>query len=265
MSDENEQVDQTRMSLGEHLEELRRRLIYALVGLAAAACVGLAAAKWIIVALERPYRQAAEQLGRQDVGLTVLSIAGGLGVYMKVSLYFGLLLAGPWILYHLWAFVSAGLYRRERHVVWYTLPFIAVLFLGGAAFFYWLVAARVVRYLLQLSIWLELTPIVTLDNHVGFMLKMMLAFGLAFQTPLAVLLLAKVGLVDMRWLRGHRRHVIVAILVFAAFITPPDALSMLALAVPMWALYELGVLLAHLLVFRRQSTESTESTEGRAG
>ena len=255
MGGEDRQVDQKRMPLGEHLEELRRRLIYALLGLAAAAAAGLALGRSLIVLLARPYHAALRDLGVEETALSVLSVGGGLSAYMRVSLYFGLLLAGPWIIYQLWAFVSAGLYHREKRWINLAIPVIVVLFVGGAAFFYLLVAKQVVKYLLQFDMWLGVKPVITLQNHIGFVLKMMLAFGLAFQTPLAVLLLAKVGLVDMRWLRGHRRHVVLGILVFAAFITPPDALSMLSLALPVYCLYELGVLLAHVLVFRKRSTD----------
>ena len=105
---------------------------------------------------------------------------------------------------------------------------------------------------MRFSVWLGLQPIITLDSYISFVLGMVLACGVIFQTPLVVLTLAKVGLVGSATLRRYRRHVIVAALLLGATLSPPDIFSQMALALPMWLLFEVGVILAHLLVFRRQ-------------
>lgn len=240
------------MTLGEHLEELRRRVIYALLGVAVAVAVSLAFAREVILAFEWPYQKALAEIGMPWEKLAVLSVGAGFDVYMRVALYCGLLLAGPWIIYQAWAFVAAGLHPRERRVVLMAVPAFVGLFLGGAAFFVAFVAVPAIKFLIGFDRWLDLDPVVTLQSQIGFMTDMVLAFGLAFQTPLAILLLAKVGLVSMKTLRKYRRHAIVAIAAFAAVFAPPDALSMLALGLPMWLLYELGVVLAYFLALRKK-------------
>jgi sec-independent protein translocase protein TatC len=252
-----DQDTEVRMSLGEHLEELRRRIIYALIGVAGGLAVGLVFARQVILLMEHPYRKAAEALGMPNEPLVVLSMGGGFDLYMRTSLWIGVLIAGPWIIYQLWAFVSAGLLPREKRMVRFAVPFFVLLFLAGAAFFVFFVAVPAFRFLLYFDTDYfkagdmgGTKAIITLQNYVGMMTEMIIVFGFAFQTPLVVFVLAKVGLVSMKTLHKYRRHVIVAIMAFSAVFAPPDALSMIVLAVPMWLLYELGVVLAYFLALK---------------
>jgi sec-independent protein translocase protein TatC len=250
-----ERPEETRMSVGEHLEELRRRILYALLGLVAGMVVGLIFAPDIIGMLKEPYIRGMEKLGLKG-DLVVLQATSGLTNYLKVAFYSGLVLGSPWIFYQLWMFVAAGLHDRERRYVRWAVPFCTLLFLGGAAFFLWVVSERILHYLLKLTVWLGMDPMITFENHISFMLRMMVVFGLAFQTPLVILVLVWTGLVDMKTLRRYRRHVIIAIMIFSAMFTPPDAFSMAALAVPMWLLYELGILLAYLLLRKEKPPQN---------
>jgi sec-independent protein translocase protein TatC len=252
---------EVRMSLGDHLEELRRRLIYALLGVAAGMTVGLVFAREVIVAMELPYKIAMSRLGTPAERLTVLTVGAGFDLYMRTALWVGILLGSPWIIYQIWAFVSAGLLPREKRMVHYAVPFFVVLFLSGAAFFVFLVAVPAILFFVHFDRWLDVTTVVTLQSQVGFMAEMMIVFGLAFQTPLIVLVLAKAHLVTMSTLRKYRRHVIVAIAAFSAVFAPPDALSMVILAVPMWMLYELGVVLAYFLALKNAPPSEEEAPE----
>ncbi len=242
---------QPRMTLGEHLEELRRRLIYALVGLAVAMGVSLVFGKALIDLLAWPYVKVMGERGADDQ-LAVLSATAAVAVYFRVCLIAGAVLASPWVFYQLWMFVSAGLYPAERRYVTYAVPFSVALFAGGAAFFLLVAAAPMLRFLIGFSGWLGVRPIITLNEHIKFVTVMMLIFALTFQTPMVVLVLAKMRLVSMRTLNKYRRHVIVAIVILAAMATPPDPVEQVILAVPMYLLYELGVLLAYLFVGRRK-------------
>ncbi|MCJ7543303.1 MAG: twin-arginine translocase subunit TatC [Phycisphaerae bacterium] len=246
--------NQPRMALGEHLEELRRRILYALAGLGVTMGLSLIYGKWLVWVLARPYALVAGEQGL-DGRLAVLSTTAAVGVYFRVCLIAGAVLASPWIFYQLWMFVSAGLYRRERRYVVYAIPLSVALFVGGAAFFLLVVATPTLRFLIGFSGWLGVRPVVTLQEHVGFMTVMMLVFGLTFQTPMVVLVLAKMGLLTIRMLNKYRRHVIVVITIVAAVVTPPDPIEQILLAVPMYLLYELGVLLAYLFVGRPRPTE----------
>lgn len=255
---EEEHVGQRRMTLAEHLDELRRRLIFAMLGLLAGAGIGVAFSKQVIGFLMVPYNEAMARLHLAPDELVVLNAGGGFDIWLRVALYCGAILAGPWIIYQIWAFISAGLYPREKRFVQYSIPFSAALFLAGGAFFVLYVAVPAMMFLMGMDRWLDLKPMITLQNQVAFMTDMILAFGLAFQLPLGVLILAKVGLVDMAALKRYRKHVLLAIVVFSGIFAPPDALSMVAMIVPMWMLYELGVGLSWLLVLRHRKEEDGE-------
>ena len=243
-----------QMTLGEHLDELRRRLLYALLGLGVAMGLSLAFGRELIGVLEQPYMQVAKEQGL-DSQLAVLSSTAAVMVYFNVCLIAGAILASPWVFYQLWMFVSAGLYPHERRYVTYAVPLSVALFVAGAAFFLLIAVKPALRFLLGFSTWLGVRPVVTLQEHISFVTTMMLVFGLMFQTPMVVLVLAKMHLVTVRTLSKYRRHVIVAILILAAVATPPDIVDQVLLAVPMYLLYELGVLLAYLAVGKPKPSE----------
>lgn len=239
-----------RMTLGEHLEDLRRRLIYAIIGLVIGMGISLFFGQQIIEVLKDPYVKVMEEFGLKP-DLAVLDWTSSFTTYLKVSLICGVVVAAPWIFYQLWMFVSAGLYPRERRYVLFAVPFSAGLFVCGAAFFLFVMAPYVLRFLMGFTAWMGLTPVITLQSHIGFMTGMMLIFAVAFQTPLLVLLLVKMGAVSLKTFNKYRKHVIVAILIIAAIVTPPDPFSQIALALPLWLLYELGILLS--LIFTRKA------------
>lgn len=235
------------MALGDHLEELRRRLIYALIGLMLASAVTLAMGSHLVAFFRMPYVRAMEEVD-QEPDLKVLGITDGLTTFLKMSLIAGVVIASPWIFYQFWKFISAGLYVKERRAALLAVPASAGLFIAGALFFMFVVAVPIITFLVRLNNWLDVETDLTFASHVGFMARMALIFGLAFQTPLVVLILGLVGVVTLGMLNHYRRHVVVALLVAAMLLTPPDPISQLCLAAPMWILYELGVLLVWVLV-----------------
>ena len=247
------------MTLGEHLEELRRRLIYALGGLVVGIALALMVGNRLMDLLLYSYQRVMTQ-SRLDPALAVPNVTSGITMYMSVSMVAGLLIASPWVIYQLWMFVAAGLYPREKRVVRWSVPFSAALFLTGAAFFLFVASVPLLAFLVNFNRWLGLRHVVMLNEYVGFVGRTMLVFGLAFQLPLVVLVLSWVGLVNWRQLNRYRRHVIVAVLIFAAIVTSPSPVDQVLLAIPMWLLYELGVLLAWLLVFRGRAR-----SQGSAG
>jgi len=248
--------DFPKMTLGEHLEELRRRIIYALLGVALALAVALALGRQLIELIEYPYAVAMARAGLKPQ-LAVLAISGGFTMWATVALYAALVAASPWVFYQLWMFVAAGLHTHERRWIVWAVPFSAALFAGGAAFAVG-VSIPAIGFFIEFDKWLPgVTPIITLQDYVHFMAALTATMGLVFQMPLAVLVLAKTGLASMKGFNKYRRHVILAISVFAAVFAPPDLLSMFLMGLPMWALYELGVVLAYFLVLRRASADKS--------
>jgi sec-independent protein translocase protein TatC len=248
--DEGEdEVGQRKMTLIEHLDELRSRLIRALIGLGVGMVIALILSQPVLQVIERPFNEA---VGKP---LVTTDIMVPFNIYMQIALYMGLVIGAPWIFYQIWMFVAAGLYTHERKYVVYAVPFSAGLFITGALFFLFYVSPMLLKAFNIFNKWMGVEMMVTLDNHVTFMTNMMLVFGFCFQMPIAVLLLGKMGLVTVKTLGRYRKHMIVAILILAALVTGPSPLDQISLAIPMWMLYELGVLLVYLLVERKRRAE----------
>jgi len=258
--EEEEEVDelgQKKMTLVEHLDELRTRLIRALIALVVGMAAALALSPYAILHLSRPLLSVMKG---QD-GLITTSTTAPFMMYLKMSLYLGLIISSPVVFYQIWMFIAAGLYPHEKKYVRYAVPFSAGLFITGTLFFLLFISQYLLGFFYGFAKWLpgiDLKVQITLDNHLTFMTNMMLVFGLCFQTPIAVLILAKMGLVTTKTLSRFRKHVIVVILIIAAFSTSPSPVDQVALAIPMWMLYELGIVLAYFFVERKRRKEERE-------
>ena len=238
------------MSLGDHLEELRARLILALLGLTVCSVISLLFSRHLILFLEKPFTAV---VGNDS--LQVLSLTEGFVSYVKIALIAGLIISSPWIFYQLWMFISAGLYPRERRYVHFAVPFCTLLFIAGALFFIRVVAGISISFLVNINEWLGLKSNITFKNYISFVTTLMLVFGFAFQTPVAIFFLNRTGLVSVRALINARKYVILVIVILAAMATPPDVVSQVTLAIPLYLLYELGVLLSYL-ANRKKSSQS---------
>ena len=194
--------------------------------------------------------------------LIVIAPAEGFLAYMKVSLICGLLLTAPWVFYQLWMFVAAGLYPKERRYVYKAVPFSAGLFVVGALFFLFVVAYLTLKFFLMFDDSVGVASQWSLQKYISFVTLMMLVFGLAFQTPIAVFILVRMGLVGIKTLRAYRKYVVLGLAVVSAIATPsPDPLTMLALLVPLYGLYELGILMA---LFAEKKTKEQETQAAQA-
>ena len=245
----------TNMSLGDHLDELRTRLILAILGLFIGLVVCLIFGKYIITFITGPYFQTMKELGIQDTDkLIVLSPTEGFASYMKISMMAGLMLSSPWVFYQLWMFVGAGLYPHERKYVKLAIPFSVILFISGALFFMLIIAPVGLAFLVQFNEKvLNASNAFTFTQYVSFVTTLMLVFGVAFQTPIAVVVLNKTGLISAQSMKNARKYVILATVVIAAIATPgPDVVSQVALAVPLYLLFELGMVLSQLIGKKKQ-------------
>jgi sec-independent protein translocase protein TatC len=227
--------DLDRMSLIEHLEELRKRIVRSLlaVGVGFAAC-------WIFV---RPITDfLAEPVYKVLPGsrLAFLGVTDPFILYVKVAALVGLFLTSPIVLYQCWRFVSPGLYRRERR---YAVPFVffgTLFFVGGGAFAYYVAFPFAVEFLVGMGSAFE--PVITVDRYFRFLLYVLLGLGLMFELPIVIFLLAQIGVVTPRFLLRNFRWAVLLIFVAAAVVTPtPDVVNLCLFAVPTIALYLLGV------------------------
>jgi sec-independent protein translocase protein TatC len=185
------------------------------------------------------------QAGPSDrSGIVTLGPLEGITILFLVCTITGLVITSPWVFYQIWAFVAAGLYRHERHYVLKFLPVSLGLFLAGVFLCFFGVLPVTLGFLLQINVWLNIEPSLRLSEWMGFATILPLVFGICFQTPLVMLFLERVGILQAEDFRKNRKYAILIMVVVAALVTPgPDVFSQCMLAVPMIALYELGILL----------------------
>lgn len=236
------------MSFLEHLEELRRRILWSL----AAVAVGAMAGFWITTSfdvigfLTRPVRPLLET-GR----LAYLHPTEPFMVTLKVGIFVGVVIAMPIVFYHFWRFVAPGLLEREKKVFVPALVSSVGLFLGGAALAFFVVLPFALRFFLSFGAG-TLEPVITIGDYFSFAMRITLMFGLVFETPLVVLVLTYVGILSPRTVRKYRRHAIAAMTIVSAIVTPADVLSMLLMLVPLYLLFEASVAVAALIERRRE-------------
>jgi sec-independent protein translocase protein TatC len=197
-------------------------------------------ARWRPLAMSLMLAKAQQLVGRPPL-LATMGVMEGMMVYVKVCAVCGVVLGSPWIFYHLWAFIAAGLYPQEKRYVHVYLPVSLGLFLAGVFMCEFLVIPKAVQGLLWFNEWLGLEPDLRLNEWLSFALLLPLVFGFSFQTPLVMLFLAKVGIMDVESFRRKRRIAWFVMAIFCAVVTPADYLSMLLLWIPMCGLYELGI------------------------
>lgn len=233
------------MSFTQHLEELRKTLFF-MIGVAAVAAAG----GWFVAPrildlivtpkLDKVYFSSPSE---------------GFMIQMKVSLVFGGLVALPLLLGRLWSFVAPGLFKHERRTVIPVLVSGAVLFYGGTVFAFYTVVPRMVDFFLSFS-GSRITPLINVTEYFMFVAKFCLAFGLAFQLPLVIVLLAALGLVTPQQLWSQWRYGVIIIFIIAAWLTPPDAVSQVMMGGPLVVLYLLSILVAFIVARRRRKRAS---------
>ncbi|AGH85416.1 twin-arginine translocase subunit TatC [Ralstonia solanacearum] len=237
-----------------HLVELRERIVKAGAGVL---LIFLGLVYWapdIFNLFSRPLMQALPKNGH----MIVTDVTGSFFVPMKVTLLVAFLVALPWVLYQIWRFVAPGLYAHEKRMV---LPLVVssyVLFLCGVAFAYFLVFPTVFKFMAHYNAPLGAEMSTDVDKYLSFAMTTFLAFGITFEVPVVVIVLVRFGIVSLEKLRQIRPYVVVGAFVIAAVVTPPDVMSQLLLAVPLWLLYELGLILAAIFI-RKTAVPDTET------
>jgi len=241
-----------RMTFGEHLEELRSRLLKSIVFLLVAIVVSMAFYDQLVIFITRPHIQAMQmvKVSEAETKLMPGSYGGPILAVMKLGFIISIFVSSPWIGYQLWAFVSAGLYKRERRYVATFAPLSFLLFSAGCAFGY-IVLVPVCLAGLARSMSFGgsiLSNQYLFSDYLSLVMMLTIILGAVFQIPLLMVFLAKTGLVEPSTYNKWRRAAIIANVVFAAVVTPADIFTMVIVAVPMLLLYEIGVILSYLLV-----------------
>lgn len=304
--DEEEQLP--RMSFGDHLEELRRRLLYSLIALGVCIVALIPFKEQVTEVYVAPYRSMwrksfqdyvarveEQHLGGKalaaateaelarlhplvrekieflrdygaqildgtfplsevhriaDVGgfrvpYTLIAIGGleDFWTFMAASLLFSIMLASPVIVYQIWAFVAAGLYRRERMIFYKYIPFAAVLLIAGLSFGFFVVVPYGLYFLVGLMNWAQVQPMISVAQYFSLLFTLTVALGVVFQLPLIMLALTKIGVVTHEGWKQHWRYVVLVFFVVSAMLTPPDPFTQVMMATPLIVLYVVGLVL----------------------
>lgn len=245
------------MSFLDHLEELRRRIIYSLLGVA----VGFGVAWWyhiqIFGFMQNPI-MIALHAHKLDEKLVYLNPTEPFNMYLKVALIAGLFLASPFVLYQVWAFIAPGLYRNERR---YVLPFMfstVGLFVAGGAFGYKMVYPAALDFLIGYSS--QFQPMITIGEYTDLFLVVVAGMGIIFEMPILVFFLSLLGIVSAGWMWRNLRYSILVIFIIAAIVTPTtDILNMCIFAAPMVALYVLSIGIAFVVHPKRRKARAAKA------
>ncbi|HUO43874.1 MAG TPA: twin-arginine translocase subunit TatC [Burkholderiales bacterium] len=239
-----------------HLIELRRRLLRSIFAVLLVFLCLLPWAKELYALLAHPLLAALPQGGR----MIATDVVGVFLVPLKVALLSALLIALPYVLYQIWAFVAPGLYAHEKRLVFPLVAASMLLFLVGMAFAYFLVFPLVFRFMASIApegvAWMT-----DIDKYLSFTLAMFIAFGVTFEVPVVIVVLVYMGVVSVEKLRDSRPYIVVGAFVVGAVFTPPDVVSQLMLAVPLWLLYEIGIIVASFISVRRSAASTTRPAD----
>lgn len=226
-----------------HLMELRDRLLRCLIAIAVVFVCLFPWAKELYTLLAKPLLAVLPQGGQ----MIATDVVGVFLVPVKVVGMVAIMITMPYLLYQLWAFVAPGLYAHEKKLVMPLVITSSLLFIAGMSFAYFLVFPVVFKFMASIApegvAWMT-----DIDKYLSFVLTMFIAFGITFEVPVAVVLLVKMGVISVEKLKEIRPYVVVGAFVVGAVFTPPDVVSQLMLAFPLWLLYEIGIMAAGMLI-----------------
>ena len=237
-----------------HLEELRKRLITCFIAIGIGFSISYGFKEQLFNILTRPLISVMNEGDK----LIFTGLPEAFFTYLKVALLSGIMLAAPVIIYQFWIFVAPGLYNKERHILFPIIFLSSFFFVGGALFGYFIVFPFGFKFFLGFATE-TIRPLPSMREYLSFSSKLLLAFGLAFELPLVITFLAKLGLVSVDFLKKNRKYAILLFFVGAAILTPPDVVTQVMLALPLMALYELSILGARL--FGRKQADASDENE----
>lgn len=249
-------MEKNELTVYEHLVEMRKRLIYVIAFFTLAMIGSFFLAEPLIV-----YLQHTDEAAKLD--LNAFRLTDPLKIYMQFIFVIACVFTAPFILYQLWAFISPGLYEKEKKITLSYIPISVILFLTGIAFSYFILFPFVIRFMEQLGGRMEITPVIGINEYFEFLFQITLPFGLLFQLPVIILFLTRLGMITPIFLSKVRKYAYFILLVIAALITPPDILSHMMVTLPLFLLYEISIWISKF-AYRKRIREEESSVANHA-
>lgn len=256
--EDTEDIENEKMSLTDHLIELRKRLTRALIALGIGFFICYYFKTWIFDVVTKPLTEALPK----NSYLIYTGLTEAFFVYMKLSFFASLIITSPFILYQIWKFISPGLLPKEKQ---YVVPFVvssSILFIGGILFGYFIALPPAFNFFVSFNN-KYLQAMISFGAYLSLFVTFLLGFGLSFEMPVFIFFLTKLGIVNSKMLSKQRRYAILVIFILAAILTPsPDALSQILMALPLLFLYEVSIFVAKFVERKKAAVADTEEELG---
>jgi len=251
-------MNQTDMTILDHIEELRKRLLIIVVFFVLAVVVSFFIAQPLIKWIQ--HASVA-----QEITMNAFRVTDPFKVFMQMAFVLAFIVTSPVILYQLWAFISPGLLEKERKVTLSYIPVSVTLFLAGVLFSYFVLFPFVIRFMLGLSGNMEIQTTIGINEYFQFLFQITIPFGVLFQLPIVVLFLTRLGIVTPSLLKKIRKYAYFVLIVIAAFITPPDVISHMMVTVPLLLLYEISIWISNIGYKKVQAAEAEQALNESQG
>jgi sec-independent protein translocase protein TatC len=248
--------EQEKIPFTEHLEELRKRLIVCFIAVGVGFVLSYGFKEKLFQILTRPLIRVM-QTGDK---LIFTGLPEAFFTYLKVAFLSGIILAAPIIFYQFWMFVAPGLYDKEKRLMVPVVVLSTVFFVGGAFFGYFIVFPYGFKFFLGFASE-TIRPLPSMREYLGFASKLLLAFGVVFELPLIITLLAKLGMVSVSFLKKNRKYALLLFFIGAAILTPPDVVTQIMMALPLILLYEISIIGAR--IFGKKSSEEEDNNDNK--
>lgn len=242
------------MTVYEHIAELRKRLIYVVVFFFIAVIGGFFMAEPIIV-----YLQHTDEA--KELTMNAFRITDPIKIYMQMAFVISFVLTTPVLFYHLWAFISPGLYHKERKVTLSYIPISLLLFIAGISFSYFILFPFVIDFMTRIADKLNINQVIGINEYFQFLFQITVPFGILFQLPVVIMFLTRLGILTPMFLSKIRKYAYFVLLVIAAFITPPDLISHLMVTIPLFILYEISIWISKIAYKKAQLAEELMESE----
>jgi sec-independent protein translocase protein TatC len=238
------------MTVVDHLDEMRSRILYILVTIILFTCAGFFLSDYLLSFINKPFIETGQKLN-------IFKLTGGFIIRLKASFVAGLMLGLPVILYHVWKFIAPAISKKDRRFSLIALVAAFFLFYGGMAFVFFIILPFAINMLLGF-IGSEMLSTIGASDYMSFILMMSIAMGVLFELPIVVMILTRIGILTPAYLIQMRKYSVVIIWIIAAVITPQDILSQVLVAIPLMFLYEISIVISRIMLIRKKKREAME-------